>query len=480
LADQEPLIGLLAVAASPLQQLAGHSVEGVVRTGYGLAAARFAQALGQLAHQGQRGDRVLFEECQEVGGSDGLRGDVVEGDHRAGSGSLAAGERVQLTDELARAANGDEHLLAVGRRVDDLDAPITKKQDVVIGVPFEQQGGLPSVAADRAELTHRREVSGREPVDKGLGHHRTVADDAQRMRRLRRHSIAVGRIVTAMSQVPLPIKPRVTPHPDRASGGLAAVRVIVVHTTEGGEGIDSAEGLAQFCAGPKTPIFNKKGERTGTNVAAYHWVCDADSVIPLAPENVIANHAAGANRFSIGVCLTGRAGQTAEEWADEMSAPTVESAARLTGERAQALGIPLRRLSSDELKAGESGICGHINVHEAFHKTDHTDPGPQFPWDRFLALAQDQTNTTPSTEVDPDMAAVSYVRCKHPDDKIGFAVFRLDGNRPVWVDGAEVPELVASGVLPQEFPQKAGTYPAVPRSWLERALGRPLTDSEAA
>jgi hypothetical protein len=291
-------------------------------------------------------------------------------------------------------------------------------------------------------------------------------------------------IVRVMSNVALPLKPRVTPHPDRASGALTAPRVIVVHTTEGGEGLASAEGLAGFCAGPKTPIFNQKGERTGTNVASYHWVCDADSVIPLAPENVIANHAAGANGFSIGICLTGKAGQTAAEWADEMSAPAVELAARLAGERAQALGIPLRRLSSDELKAGASGICGHINVNEAFHKTDHTDPGNDFPWDRFLALAHDQTNTantttrTRSTEVDPDMAAVSYVRCKHPDNKIGLAVFRLDGNRPVWVDGAEVPELVASGVLPTEFPQKLATYPAVPRSWLERALGRPLTDSE--
>ena len=269
------------------------------------------------------------------------------------------------------------------------------------------------------------------------------------------------------------------PHPDRTDGPLVGVpRVIVVHTTEGGEGLASAEGLANFCAGPKSPILNNKGERVGTNVAAYHWVCDADSVVPLAPENVIANHAAGANRFSIGVCLTGKAGQTADEWADEMSSPAVELAARLTGERAQVLGIPLRRLSSDELKAGASGICGHINVNEAFHKTDHTDPGPHFPWDRFLALAHDQNTKSP--EVDPDMAAVSYVRCKHPDNKIGFAVFRLDGNRPVWVDGAEVTELVASGVLPAEFPQKLATYPAVPRSWLERALGRPLTDSEAA
>lgn len=282
-----------------------------------------------------------------------------------------------------------------------------------------------------------------------------------------------------MSNVPLPLKPRVTPHPDRANGRLSAPRVIVVHTTEGGEGLNSAEGLAGFCAGPKSPIFNKQGERTGTNVAAYHWVCDADSVIPLAPEDVIANHAAGSNRFAIGVCLTGRAGQSAEEWADAMSAPTVELAARLAGERALALGIPIRRLSSDQLKAGESGICGHINVNEAFDQTDHTDPGPDFPWERFLALAHDQTNTTTSQE-DPDMAAVSYVRCKHPDNKVGFAVFRLDGNRPVWVDGAEVAELVASGVLPAEFPQKVATYPAVPKSWLERALGRPLTDSEAA
>lgn len=48
-------------------------------------------------------------------------------------------------------------------------------------------------------------------------------------------------------------------------------------------------------------------------------------------------------------------------------------------------GIPIRKLSTSEVKAGRSGICGHNNVSDAFHQSDHDDPGPYFPWDKFIA-----------------------------------------------------------------------------------------------
>lgn len=35
-----------------------------------------------------------------------------------------------------------------------------------------------------------------------------------------------------------------------------------------------------------------------------------------------------------------------------------------------------------------SGICGHDNVSDAFHQSDHDDPGPYFPWNEFIAAVQ--------------------------------------------------------------------------------------------
>lgn len=39
-----------------------------------------------------------------------------------------------------------------------------------------------------------------------------------------------------------------------------------------------------------------------------------------------------------------------------------------------------------DLKAGRRGICGHVDVTDAWHQSDHDDPGPWFPWDKFMAV----------------------------------------------------------------------------------------------
>ena len=39
------------------------------------------------------------------------------------------------------------------------------------------------------------------------------------------------------------------------------------------------------------------------------------------------------------------------------------------------------------LARGDSGITTHVVVTNAFHKSDHTDPGPNFPIDDYIAQA---------------------------------------------------------------------------------------------
>ena len=48
----------------------------------------------------------------------------------------------------------------------------------------------------------------------------------------------------------------------------------------------------------------------------------------------------------------------------------------------------MRRLRAADLVAGKRGITGHADVSAAFRKSDHWDPGPDFPWTRFLRLAR--------------------------------------------------------------------------------------------
>lgn len=46
--------------------------------------------------------------------------------------------------------------------------------------------------------------------------------------------------------------------------------------------------------------------------------------------------------------------------------------------------IPARKITAGELRSGVKGICGHHEVSLAWGEVNHTDPGPNFPWDVFI------------------------------------------------------------------------------------------------
>jgi hypothetical protein len=50
--------------------------------------------------------------------------------------------------------------------------------------------------------------------------------------------------------------------------------------------------------------------------------------------------------------------------------------------------IPVRWLVASDLLAGRHGITGHVEVSKAYGKSDHWDPGPGFPVERFLGLVR--------------------------------------------------------------------------------------------
>jgi hypothetical protein len=48
--------------------------------------------------------------------------------------------------------------------------------------------------------------------------------------------------------------------------------------------------------------------------------------------------------------------------------------------------VPAIKVGPSELKAGQRGICSHKDVSDAWHQSDHWDPGTGFPWTNFMAL----------------------------------------------------------------------------------------------
>jgi hypothetical protein len=172
--------------------------------------------------------------------------------------------------------------------------------------------------------------------------------------------------------------PRCFVHSDRYGGIKSRPNtLLVVHTSEGGELGTSAEALCNYMAQPGDRV-SASGNRYGSS---YQYVVDTDIMRPAVPDNTVSYSAPPANDYGIHYCIPGRAGQTRAEWLDANSRPHIAMLARALADKSAATRIPLRKLSVAQVAGGDWGVCGHHDISLAFGKSDHYDPGPQFPWD---------------------------------------------------------------------------------------------------
>ena len=154
---------------------------------------------------------------------------------------------------------------------------------------------------------------------------------------------------------------------------------LVVHTTESSEAPGTALAVAKWFAGPQAPK------------ASAHYVIDPGEVVQCVHLDDTAWAAPGANSRGIHLEHCGRAAQTPEQWADEASAAMLARSARLAAQLAKQFDIPVRWINSSSLRSGERGFTGHVDVTEAFsHGQGHTDPGPNFPWPRYLEMVAEE------------------------------------------------------------------------------------------
>lgn len=154
-------------------------------------------------------------------------------------------------------------------------------------------------------------------------------------------------------------------------GRKEPVRVVVIHTAEIGESLQGAEALMNVCA-------------VNERVASWHYAVDQDSVTQSVKEEDTAFHAPGLSHCSVGIEHAGRARQTDDEWADLFSTAMLERSAELVAGICFRHGIPCVRIGADEVRDGYAGVCGHVDVSKAFGKSDHWDPGPNFPWAHYM------------------------------------------------------------------------------------------------
>lgn len=164
-------------------------------------------------------------------------------------------------------------------------------------------------------------------------------------------------------------------HPSNHGHAERVPKLIVIHSTEGHEGPNKdIDVSAMFARGD----LEKK--------RSAHYVVDSDSVTHCVDDNLPAWHCGKTgNRLGIGIELCGRASQSYESWHDEFSLPMLCIAARLIAELCKRHGIPPVHVTSNELRAGASGITTHASISIAWGETNHTDPGKEFPMSKLVS-----------------------------------------------------------------------------------------------
>lgn len=156
---------------------------------------------------------------------------------------------------------------------------------------------------------------------------------------------------------------------------------IVIHDMEAGESSDRAENTAAYFASGSG----------GRNVSA-HYCVDDNSIVQCVKLGDVAwtvGNRPGNNR-GINWELSGFARQTRAQWLDAFGRAMFARMAPYVRADAAKYKIPLRRCTIADLKAFRPGITSHNDLRLAFGGTTHTDPGPNFPWDVFMQIMQQE------------------------------------------------------------------------------------------
>lgn len=246
-------------------------------------------------------------------------------------------------------------------------------------------------------------------------------------------------------------------HPDRYYPTTTLVKYgVVVHDSESGDG--SSANLINILKTPGT----EPSSHGGFYGPGYHAVTNGSGgYVEMADKTAGPYSAPPLNPTWWHVCMPGYASQTRAQWMDELSMAHIRGVAQFIVDKWNQDGKswPLSFIFADLLKLGRKGYTSHYQVSLAFGKTNHYDPGPNFPWD---ILEQEITNRLQAA----------------PEDEIMYLAYLSDGSvvivgsavRPVSSD-----EIVAGGPLakvPHFTPNPDSNWHAWLRAGLDEYLSR--------
>lgn len=165
---------------------------------------------------------------------------------------------------------------------------------------------------------------------------------------------------------------------------------ICFHTTESGKSATATPQTAD----------DVTSYQVRTQTGSYHVMVGVDGkrILQNTDDWITWSTGNKGNNILLHVCVVGNASQTRAEWLAEDK--MLRGAATVVRHWADLYRIPLSKVTAAQLP----GILGHVDT-RVWGGTDHTDPGPNFPYDRIIQLATDGGTPMPNQPLDAQTAA---------------------------------------------------------------------------
>jgi N-acetyl-anhydromuramyl-L-alanine amidase AmpD len=157
-------------------------------------------------------------------------------------------------------------------------------------------------------------------------------------------------------------------------------------------------------------IHNTSNDASAADEASYasrrtdgtsaHLYCDATTVVQSLDTRAKAGHAGSdsGNTYAIAVEITGSNGWTRDRWLRSVAWGKLGAAlAEVIRAHWPDGSFKVRRATVAEMKANPrvKAFYSHDDMRRAWGGTDHTDPGPNFPWDRLIQVVRAALGKTP-------------------------------------------------------------------------------------
>lgn len=198
---------------------------------------------------------------------------------------------------------------------------------------------------------------------------------------------------------------------------LSSIVRIVVHTTEN-DASSTAEAVANYQINSQTGSYHNLVDSRGVSVR-----CNTQDWITWSTGNNAGN------LYGLNLSFVARASWSRVQWLaqDRM----LRRGARVAAAWVKDRGIPVTKVDGRA-----NGFCGHGDL-RIWGGTDHTDPGPNFPWDVFLAYVRQEVSgtSTPAAAATPKPAPITAIST---DTRVGLLLDQLAGPKrdasgaPTW------------------------------------------------